>query len=163
MLLGDPRQSDQRTQSFHFPIVVHQSLDPAAQSSAQAPSSLSFTCTSKFERSTGSDSVRVRTRRCVGSARRRGNHMHDHSRFQRDINDDTGVSLSLSLSLSQKSLTHNIGSASALPIIFHQSNPHMHQQHTVWAMTFRSELSQPFSSQIVRRERKPTNTVYCVN
>ena len=27
MLLGDPRQSDQRTQSFHFPIVVHQSLD----------------------------------------------------------------------------------------------------------------------------------------
>ena len=42
MLLGDPRQSDQRTQSFHFPIVVHQSLDPAAQSSAQAPSSLSL-------------------------------------------------------------------------------------------------------------------------
>ena len=26
--------------------------------------------------------------------------MHDHSRFQRDINDVTGVSLSLSLSLS---------------------------------------------------------------
>ena len=47
----------------------------------------------------------------------RGNHMDDHSRFQRDINDVTGVSLSLSLSLSQKSLTHNIGSASALPII----------------------------------------------
>ena len=44
--------------------------------------------------------------------------MHDHSRFQRDINDVTGVSLSLSLSLSQKSLTHNIGSASALPIIY---------------------------------------------
>ena len=41
--------------------------------------------------------------------------MHDHSRFQRDINDVTGASLSLSLS--QKSLTHNIGSASALPII----------------------------------------------
>ena len=40
MLLGDPRQSDLRTQSFHFPIVVHQSLDPATQSSAQAPSSL---------------------------------------------------------------------------------------------------------------------------
>ena len=35
---GDPRQSDQRTQSFHFPIAVHQSLDPAAQ----APSSLSL-------------------------------------------------------------------------------------------------------------------------
>ena len=44
--------------------------------------------------------------------------MHDHSRFQRDINDVTGVSLSLSLYYySQKSLTHNIGSASALPII----------------------------------------------
>ena len=58
-------------------------------------------------------------RRRVGSTRRRGNHMHDHSRYQRDINDVTGVSLSLSLSLclSQKSLTHNIGSASALPII----------------------------------------------
>ena len=66
-------------------------------------------------------SCRVRTRRRVGSARRRGNHMHDHSRFQRDINDVTGVSLSLSLSLSLKSLTHNIGSASALPIINHDS------------------------------------------
>ena len=47
--------------------------------------------------------------------------MHDHSRFQRDINDVTGVSLSLSTRererLSQKSLTHNIGSASALPIM----------------------------------------------
>ena len=45
--------------------------------------------------------------------------MHDHSRFQRDIDDVTGVSLSLSLYYyySQKSLTHNIGSASALPIM----------------------------------------------
>ena len=42
ILLGDPRQADQRTQSFHFPIVIHQSLDPAARSSAQAPSSLSL-------------------------------------------------------------------------------------------------------------------------
>ena len=41
--------------------------------------------------------------------------MHDHSRFQRDIDDVTGVSLSLYYS--QKSLTHNKGSASALPII----------------------------------------------
>ena len=40
----------------------------------------------------------------------------DHSRFQRDIDDVTGVSLSLYYS--QKSLTHNIGSASALPIIY---------------------------------------------
>ena len=87
MLLGDPRQADQRTQSFHFPIVIHQSLDPAARSSAQAPSSLSLQC------------------RAVGSTRRRGNHMHDHSRFQRDINDITGVSLSLSLSLSLSTTT----------------------------------------------------------
>ena len=29
--------------------------------------------------------------------RRRGNHMHDHSRFQRDMDDVTGVSLSLLL------------------------------------------------------------------
>ena len=43
------------------------------------------------------DRLRVRTRRRVGSMRRRGNHMHDHSRFQSDINDVTGVSLSLSL------------------------------------------------------------------
>ena len=28
MLLGDPRQADQRTQNFPFPIVIHQSLDP---------------------------------------------------------------------------------------------------------------------------------------
>ena len=61
------------------------------------------------------DRLRVRTRRRVGSTRRRGNHMHDHSRFQRDIIHVTGVSLSLYLA--QKSLTHNIGSASALPII----------------------------------------------
>ena len=44
---------------------------------------------------------KLRTRRRVGSARRRGNHMHDHSRFQRDINDVTGVSLSLSLPLTK--------------------------------------------------------------
>ena len=44
---------------------------------------------------------KLRTRRRVGSARRRGNHMHDHSRFQSDINDVTGVSLSLSLPLTK--------------------------------------------------------------
>ena len=33
MLLGDPWQADQRTQSFHFPIVIYESpaLDPAAR------------------------------------------------------------------------------------------------------------------------------------
>ena len=116
MLLGDPRQSDQRTQSFHFPIVVHQSLDPAAQSGAQAPSSLSLhALRSSSARRDDRLRVDVTTRRRVGSTRGRGNHMHDHSRFQRDINDVTGVSLSLSLS--QNSLTHNIGSAEALPIM----------------------------------------------
>ena len=110
---GDPRQSDQRTQSFHFPIVVHQSLDLLLNRALkrQAP------CLYMHFEVRALDRLRVRTCRRVGSTRRRGNHMHDHSRFQRDINDVTGVSLSLSLSLSQKSLTHNIGSASALPII----------------------------------------------
>ena len=50
------------------------------------------------------------------ATRRRGNHMHDHSRFQRDI-DWRHRRLSLSLYYSQKSLTHNIGNASAFPII----------------------------------------------
>ena len=88
MLLGDLRQADQRMQSFHFPIVIHQSRDPAARSSAQAPCFLSLHAL----RALG----RLRTRRPVRSTRRRGNHMHDHSRFQRDIDDVTGVSLSLS-------------------------------------------------------------------
>ena len=35
---GDPRQADQRTQSFHFAIVIDQSLDPAARAlKRQAP------------------------------------------------------------------------------------------------------------------------------
>ena len=46
----------------------------------------------------------------------RSNHMHDHSRFQRDI-DWRHRRLSLSLYCSQKSLTHNIGSAFVLRII----------------------------------------------
>ena len=99
MLLGDPRQSDQRTQSFHFPIssfINHSTLLLNRALKRQAPC-LVFTCTSKFER----DRLRVRTRRRVGSTRRRGNHMHDHSRFQRDINDVTGVRLSLSLPLTK--------------------------------------------------------------
>ena len=77
MLLGDPRQSDQRTQTFHFPIVVHQSLDPACCSIERSSAKLLvFTCTSKRR---ALDRLRVRTRRRVGSTRRRGNHMHDHS------------------------------------------------------------------------------------
>ena len=97
MLLGGPRQSDQRTQSFHFPIVVHQSLDPAAQSSAQAPISLSL----RALRSSSARQAQSQIASKLGCTRRRGNHMHDHSRFQRDINDVTGVSLSLSLPLTK--------------------------------------------------------------
>ena len=38
MLLGHPQQADQWTQSFPFPIVIHQSLDPAARAlKRQAP------------------------------------------------------------------------------------------------------------------------------
>ena len=94
--------------------VVHQSLNPAAQSSAQAPSSLSLHAL-RSSSARQAQSQNASTRWVYRTLRHRGNHMHDHSRFQRDINDVTGVSLSLSLS--QKSLTHNIGSASALPII----------------------------------------------
>ena len=53
---------------------------------------------------------RLRMRRRVGSTRRRGNHMHDHSRFQRDIDwrlmHRSGVSLCLSLSLLLTRVTH---------------------------------------------------------
>ena len=101
--LGDQRQADQRTQSFHFAVVIHQSLDPAARSSAQAPSSLSLLSLHDLRALTD----RLRTRRRVGSTRRRGNHMHDHSRFQRDIDDVTGVSFSLSLSLSPSHKSHS--------------------------------------------------------
>ena len=99
MLLGDPRQADKRTQSFHLPIVIHQSLDPAARSSAQAPSSLS--CTSRTRQAQKAQKAST-----CRPTRRRGNHMHDHSRFQRDIDDVTCVSLSLSLLLLLTKGTH---------------------------------------------------------
>ena len=69
---------------------INHSTRPCCSIERSSAKLLVFTmsCTSKFECSTGSD---------VGSTRRRGNHMHDHSRFQRDINDVTGVSLSLPL------------------------------------------------------------------
>ena len=55
MLLGRPRQADQRTQSLPFPILIHQSLDPAARAlKRQAPSSLSLHA---LENSTGSERV----------------------------------------------------------------------------------------------------------
>ena len=83
---------------------------------SQAPSSLSLhACTSKFERSTGSESERVdalglRAVEVIICMITR-----DFSVIS--MTSQASLSLSLSLSLSQKSLTHNIGSASALPII----------------------------------------------
>ena len=106
MLLGDLRQVNQRTQSFHFPIAIHQSLDPAARSSAQAPCLYMH-----FEHSTGSDSVWVRTCRRVWAE-------VIICMITRDFSVISMTSqVSLSLYYSQKSLTHNIGSAFALPII----------------------------------------------
>ena len=75
----------------------------------QAP--ILFTCTSKFERSTGSERVDALGLRAVEVI---------ICMITPDfsvISMTSQASLSLSLSLSQKSLTHNIGSASALPII----------------------------------------------
>ena len=102
-------QADQRTQSS------------TSQSSFINPSTLLFDRALKrqapclFMHSSTRQAQNASTRR---PTRRRGNHMHDHSRFQHDIDDVTCTSLSLSLwYYSQKSLMHNIGSASALPII----------------------------------------------
>ena len=96
--------SERKAYTSRSSFINHSTIAwPAARSSAQTPS-LSNTWTLD----------RLRTRRRIGSTRRRGNHMHDHSRFQRDID---WRHRRLSLFLSQKSLTHNIGSASALPII----------------------------------------------
>ena len=124
MVLGKSRQAHQRTQSFLYakwywvnhcrltserkaylplPIVTHQSLYPR-------PAAL------ELKRQASCLCVRVD----AFATRRRGNHMHDHSRFQRDIDwrhRRLSLSLSLSLYYSQKSLTHNIGNASAFPII----------------------------------------------
>ena len=58
MLLGDPRKADQITQSFHFPIVIHQSLDPAARSSAQAPRSFSLHALRALDRQARNASTR---------------------------------------------------------------------------------------------------------
>ena len=74
---------------------------------------LVFTCTLKFERSTGSERVDALGRRAVEVI---------ICMITRDsgvisMTSQASLSLTLSLYLSQKSLTHNIGSASALPII----------------------------------------------
>ena len=64
--LTSERQAHQRMQAYlPLPIVTHQSLDPAARALKRQASCL----------------LRVD----AFATRRRGNHMHDHSRFQRDI------------------------------------------------------------------------------
>ena len=104
MLLGDPRQADQRTQSFNFSMVIHQSLDPAAQ----GPSSLSLhacvnqsstVCflapTSALEhlttcRSTGQTQIQNATRRRTVEAIK----MHDHDFKVISMTSQASLSLS---------------------------------------------------------------------
>ena len=59
------RLTSERKAYLPLPIVTHQSLDPAARALKRQASCL----------------LRVD----AFATRRRGNHMHDHSRFQRDI------------------------------------------------------------------------------
>ena len=112
MLLGDPRQADQRTQSFPFPIVIHQSHSTLLLERSSAKL-LVFTCTC----TRALDRLMQNASTCtVGSTRRRVIICMITRDFSVISNDVTGVSLSLSgLYYSQKSLTHT--SASALPII----------------------------------------------
>ena len=100
---------------------INHSTRPCCSIERSSAKLLVFTCTSKFERSTctGSESERVDAlgRRAVEVI---------ICMITRDFSvismtSQASLSLSLSLSLSQKSLTHNIGSASALPIIFYYS------------------------------------------
>ena len=130
--------SERKASTLHFPIVIQQTLDPAARAlKRQAPcrrlymhsstrqaqnasmrwvdaQSRSFSkhSTLLLERSSAKLLVdvftctqaldRLRTRPCVGSTRSRGDHMHDHSRFQRDIEwRHRRLSLSLSLPLTK--------------------------------------------------------------
>ena len=126
MLLGDPRQPDQRTQSFNFSNTIHQSLDPTAQ----APRSiLVFTCLHESVFYIPLSCTNGRTRAieycftqslspAQNATRRRAVEViiiHDHSRFQLVI-DRRHKRLSLSTT-HEKSLTHNIPGASASGII----------------------------------------------
>ena len=82
-----------------FPIIIHQSLNPAARALKRQALSYMHWSTRQAQNA---------------STRRRGNHMLDHSRFQRDID---WRHRRLSLSTTHKSHWRTIGSASALPII----------------------------------------------
>ena len=95
MVLGKSRQAHQRTAgspaneklTFRYPSSLIQSLDAAARALKRQASCL----------------LRVD----AFATRRRGNHMHDHSRFQRDI-DRRHRRLSLSLSTTHKSHSRTI-------------------------------------------------------
>ena len=101
MVLGKSRQAHQRPAGspangrltserkayLPLPIVTHQSLDPAARALKRQASCLLRGLTS--EQSCTRTLDRQRQASCLlrvaFATRRRGNHMHDHSRFQRDI------------------------------------------------------------------------------
>ena len=102
------RLTSERKIHFTLPIVTHQSLDPAARSFREC------LYNHALEHSTGSERVDAFGRRAVEVIICMIT--RDFSVISIDVRG-VSLSLSLSLSLSQKSLTHNIGSASALPII----------------------------------------------
>ena len=84
------RLTSERKAYLPLPIVTHQSLDPAAralkrQASCLYPSSsITRPCCSSAQVDS-SAKLLVFLRVDAFATRRRGNHMHDHSRFQRDI------------------------------------------------------------------------------
>ena len=101
MLLGDSRQLAgwPANAKFHFPIVSHSSITrPCCSIERSYSSAKLLVCMYSSTRQAQNASTRRPTRH-------QGIHMHDHSRFQRDIDDVTGVSLSLSLSLSTTTTT----------------------------------------------------------
>ena len=109
-VIHDRLTSERKASTSPPSFINHSTLLP--RSSARAPSSLSCHALRAL------DSCRLKTRRRVGSARRAVEVII--CMITRDlsvISMTSQASLSLSLYYSQKSLTHNIGSASALPII----------------------------------------------
>ena len=97
MLLGDPRQADQRTQML--PLTHRHSSITRPCCSIERSGAKLLCHVMHFEHSTAAGSCRTRQR--VGSSlstlgQRADMHDH-HSRFQHGINDVTGVSLSLLL------------------------------------------------------------------
>ena len=91
MLLGDPRQADQRTQSFPYPIVIHQSqLDPAARALKRQAPCLHMHSSTRQAQNASTCSLGRRDVEVIICMITRD--------FSVISNDVTGVSLSLSLS-----------------------------------------------------------------